>query len=660
MIGLSLPLDIPWKRLCVSEDSIARFTGDRAGSKKWKSSIAVFEHTPGEEYQTYEGMTVSYLKVAATLTGFQPEPSETGLQDRRIRSAFSDPLVIEEYEKAASKYYGCYGAILEVIVTPKNAPDLPLDQFPYFADFEPKKRELYEVVTDTGEVMSRSLEGVGVRKGASTSDSHEVLDSTSVNLGVSGSVSGVTGSLGVQQEHGTKDLSQQGYENVRTTDSARESRETFAHTTQLTQMYHQLSSYHLGTNRAIFFVLPRPHIVESERTFINGPRVLEGIQEFFLVVMRPKAVAEICVEAYLETAHLVNEPVEFAYETAIGALDLKISLPAPEVPFSLEIDSARVTKKDAITYLPPAGWEIDLERSGDGVQAHSAARTRTIRPNLGDFKPQLPDLNPILPNIPHTTATKGYRLDMLEGSGILFHKITAERDHVIAEGEVEAKSTEESEVLNPLEEPGRLDMRATIFIRNKNAKVAAYDQTMYITSRGVSSCPVATVRAARPSVVFEHPVSPVATNDGRMSITQANRVRTEIGQLLMESLNHPDRRPHGDATFTETRFLGRMVSTISALRGQPESQAGKGAIAGLDTTTARKILAIAPNVTRSRLLTMDLREMADRFQITPQEVARVRRAALGLEGTAPPPDKKWNRPATRTPATKPTAPREKS
>ena len=32
--------------------------------------------------------------------------------------------------------------------------------------------------------------------------------------------------------------------------------------TRLMQMYHQLDSYHLGTNRAIFFMLPRPHIVQ--------------------------------------------------------------------------------------------------------------------------------------------------------------------------------------------------------------------------------------------------------------------------------------------------------------------------------------------------------------------------------------------------------------
>ena len=67
-------------------------------------------------------------------------------------------------------------------------------------------------------------------------------------------------------------------------------------------MYHRLTGYHVGTNRAPFFMLPRPHIVQGPQTFVKGPRQLEGIQEFFLVVMRPRTWEEFCIEAFLETA----------------------------------------------------------------------------------------------------------------------------------------------------------------------------------------------------------------------------------------------------------------------------------------------------------------------------------------------------------------------
>jgi len=73
-------------------------------------------------------------------------------------------------------------------------------------------------------------------------------------------------------------------------------------------LYHLLNSYHLGTNRAIFFVQSRPHTVQQKDrfTFINGPQEIEGIQEFFLVVSRPKGqkLEDYCVDALLYTAHL--------------------------------------------------------------------------------------------------------------------------------------------------------------------------------------------------------------------------------------------------------------------------------------------------------------------------------------------------------------------
>ena len=158
--------------------------------------------------------------------------------------------------------------------------------------------------------MSRSLDNLNVRKGSTTTGTHEVLD---ILNGVSASAQGLSfgGSLSVQGQWGTRDINQQEYSDVRTTDQSREQRENFSHTTQLTQMYQQLNSYHLGTNRAVFFVLPRPHIIDDKDTpltFINGPRRLEGIQEFFLVVVRPKETKQICVEAYLETAHVGQVP----------------------------------------------------------------------------------------------------------------------------------------------------------------------------------------------------------------------------------------------------------------------------------------------------------------------------------------------------------------
>ena len=74
--------------------------------------------------------------------------------------------------------------------------------------------------------------------------------------------------------------------------------------TLISQLYSLLQGYHVGTNRVVFFMQPRPHIQDMKFTFVHGPRRLEGIQEFFLVVNRPKSISGLCVEAALETAHL--------------------------------------------------------------------------------------------------------------------------------------------------------------------------------------------------------------------------------------------------------------------------------------------------------------------------------------------------------------------
>jgi hypothetical protein len=67
-----------------------------------------------------------------------------------------------------------------------------------------------------------------------------------------------------------------------------------SHTTSFNQLYQLLNAYHLGTNRCVFLVAPRPHIVTRETgqidfNLLDGPRRLEGIQNFFLVVECPNS-----------------------------------------------------------------------------------------------------------------------------------------------------------------------------------------------------------------------------------------------------------------------------------------------------------------------------------------------------------------------------------
>ena len=110
-------------------------------------------------------MTVAYLKVSCSITGYQVDGKEIGIDQRSLDPAWNTSPPKNLLEDTIEKYYPCYGAILEVAVAPfmsAHSDDLFPDDYPYFADFEPKKRELYEMVTETGERMSRTLEELDV------------------------------------------------------------------------------------------------------------------------------------------------------------------------------------------------------------------------------------------------------------------------------------------------------------------------------------------------------------------------------------------------------------------------------------------------------------------------------------------------------------------
>jgi hypothetical protein len=311
---LNLPTDIPWRRKCVSEDMVVPHFHFGHGElpPRWRSSIAIFEYEPDDENQDYVGMVISYLKVVCTITGYQVNPAEIGVHPRGPFSYWRDQPGIVDYVNKLQEYYACFGAVLEVTVAPEGTePDVA--DFPFFLDFEPKKRELYQQATETNERQSRSIESLNLTKSAGSTQSLEVFDIDMGGGGLisQGSFAGTGGGFSYSApngQHGTKRMNAEESLSAHSTDVGEEKRDTYSFATQLSQLYHQLDSYHLGTNRAVFFVLPRPHTLETEHTFVNGIRNIEGIQEFFLVVARPKAVPGICVEAYLETGHIGKMP----------------------------------------------------------------------------------------------------------------------------------------------------------------------------------------------------------------------------------------------------------------------------------------------------------------------------------------------------------------
>jgi hypothetical protein len=307
--GLSLPLQVPWERLCVSPDMIEPDVCGTDHLPKWRSSLAVWSYVPEVEYQIYPGRKIVYLKVTATITGYQP-------RERDLEGRFNGPPVSKiNVDSILDTFLPCNGAILQVTVGPQTG-DVPLVDYPYFMDFQPKKRELYEMATDTSERSSRSLEETKVGKASGTAHSQEILDvdqggssSSSVNASVAGYGFGAGDSGSAKGQWGSKNLSSDQLSLTRSSDESRDRRETQSHTTQLSQMYNLLDSYHVGTNRAVFSISPRPHVLDAPSSLVKGPRPIDGIQEFFLVVNQPEKQGHLCVSARLDTGHQTTVPI---------------------------------------------------------------------------------------------------------------------------------------------------------------------------------------------------------------------------------------------------------------------------------------------------------------------------------------------------------------
>ena len=311
--GLDFPTDIRWERVCVTGDMLDAVGDDAVAPPRWQSSIAVFRFVPEEKYQLYPERRIVYFKVTCTISSYQPKTDEV---EGVARSGYLTVAEISELDRKLQSYAPCHGAIVHVTVTPKE-DGVAIEDYPYIADVQPRQRAMYEQSTESTEVASRSLDEVDVSKGGGSSRSQEVLDidrgsSANVNVSAQGSYAGVGGGVGLgggysrSVEMGTKTLGQQDRSRLETTDSVRETRETTSHTTQLSHMYTLLQSYHVGTNRVMFYVTPRPHPLEKPSGFIRGPRRIDGVQEFFLIVNQDAAQELPCVSVRLDTGHLTT------------------------------------------------------------------------------------------------------------------------------------------------------------------------------------------------------------------------------------------------------------------------------------------------------------------------------------------------------------------
>lgn len=346
--------DVRWQLIAVSHDMMDTSHGSGHFPFAWRSSLAIYAAVPPAVEQIVCNQQTLYLKITAAITGYQPSKEET----EQGYVQFPD-VPIEEMDRIMKEYFACYGAFLQVAVFPRQS-DTPLASYPHIIDFEPKVRDLYQTATENGEILSASKSGVKTDRSFShTEDSQTGLDLNAAlkfPLGENGGTGEVGGKLSHKWGETDKDTWQV------TADASRERRETTGMKTELSQMYNLLTGYHAGTNRAAFLMLPRPHILQptDHRTFVQGLRIIEGLQDFFLIVRHPADMQGLCVDVSLDTGHFpervdVQEPEEVYEETSE---DFWVEAHADNGVFSGD----RKSFERAVA--APAGWVVD-RRKGD-------------------------------------------------------------------------------------------------------------------------------------------------------------------------------------------------------------------------------------------------------------------------------------------------------
>lgn len=301
MADLVIPEDVPWQLLCTSQDMMDPNFCNKKFPFPWRSSLAIsaYEVPDAQLPIPFCNGRLTYIKLTLSVTGYQPTDAE--IDDAYVE--FGNTPVEADLDDIFAVYFGCYGALLNVAFFPNSTKSWQTKDFPRIIAMEPQLRELIQSATETGELLTASKDSL------STTKSNQTTKTSKTGIGAEvttkNPISNIVPKLSFTHEWGK--TAQDTTTTVGTAEVDRS--DTEGHTTQLEQLYNFLSAYHQGTNRGVFLMLPRPHILQptDRRTFIQGIRSIEGVQEFFLAVVRPTGMEGICVEAELDTGHFPED-----------------------------------------------------------------------------------------------------------------------------------------------------------------------------------------------------------------------------------------------------------------------------------------------------------------------------------------------------------------
>jgi hypothetical protein len=418
---------------------------------------------------------------------------------------------------------------------------IALDDFPHIIDFEPKLRDLYQAATETGEVLSDSKSGIKTDKSFTHSESTQ----GSLSLGAkfplpSGAVGEASGTLA----HTDTDQTQWAV----AAEASRERRETQATSTQISQMYNLLTGYHVGTNRALFLMLARPHVLQPTdfRTFVQGLRAIEGVQEFFVIVSRPQEMEGLCVEASLETGH-------FPEDTAITEPEPEYDESSEDFPVTKSAPGGLFSGGCAdfeVPYTVAGGWVVDRRPERGPDPGHSGLKMIEDRSN-SQAKDSLSNYN-YLPTGDGTVSVSG----RICGSRFPFgDDAKFDRTYRVFTRSEQPKPSH----AEPSADVGQLVItwrELCVCFRSKNACPEVMPQPgRHDVSDGRSI-------VAEPVIRINRTLLDSRTRGGARGPAMKAFLR-QVEHLMANSWRLPDRYPPGTVGFLDTDFFKDQVAKVT-------------------------------------------------------------------------------------------------
>ena len=365
-------------------------------------------------------------------------------------------------------------------------------------------------------------------------------------------------------------------------------------------MYNLLTGYHVGTNRATFLMLPRPHTVQPtlRRTFVQGFREIEGIQDFFLIVTRPKNANAFCVQASLETGHIVDT-----------------STTASASPLSLDWDYDVITIEHKITPGITGGWDFLQE-----FNVLSPNSDWEFDPNKGDAGHVSVSAR-VIPNRALGLSQHNYQVEHQGGKLIISGKVSG----ILVPGVVDGLTG------------GAIGRSLTIFydvhIRRLKSALpesshSADFERLLITQRNLSVCVKVengcpkTINPDRPITDGPELEHPMIIDEYLINQDQAKAYH-ELKEAMTAGSSSPSRRERGTISFLDTDAFKEMIK-----RNIPERVLDQpiDKIDGVPEPVRERL----KGVTTRDLLDKDLPLLTRRTGLDPETIQDVRRKIFGF------------------------------